>query len=380
MTIYWMNTLVYLLISFLTTTVLTVVSAGDEERQLPTVLIIGASGAIGKSLTATYLKNGHKVIAGLRRTPLPPDIASHPLLTSVFGVDCQEASSIESVFANRSIDIVWNLAAPLSVETASDPGKAYDVVVGGMERILNAMRNNNVPRICFSDSIGSYGYESPRTVGARWLVENPLQDPGSDYGRQKRRCRELLHNFVEEDREKRSSRFAVIPGVLHTDESWGAGTTEYALDAVAAAKKGETFISPVEINATLPMIFRENLIEGLYKLSLADTQNLKEPDGGYALAGFSFTAGDLYDALKKRTAGKFRVVMKDREDLLATSPAAEFARLWPDYLSKKEAERDFGFVVSLEGSGSEVGLEGSVVEQVVDVLFGNRLDKQEAEF
>jgi threonine 3-dehydrogenase len=39
-------------------------------------------------------------------------------------------------------------------------------------------------KICFSDSIGSYGLKAPREgATADWLVENPTQDPGSDYGK-----------------------------------------------------------------------------------------------------------------------------------------------------------------------------------------------------
>ena len=30
-------------------------------------------------------------------------------------------------------------------------------------------------------------------------------------------------------------RFAVLPGVLHSNSIWGNGTTEYALDALLAA-------------------------------------------------------------------------------------------------------------------------------------------------
>ena len=54
-------------------------------------------------------------------------------------------------------------------------------------------------RICFTDSIGSFGAEAPREgTTARWLTENPEQDPGSDYGLQKRGCRELMKQFAEE--------------------------------------------------------------------------------------------------------------------------------------------------------------------------------------
>jgi hypothetical protein len=192
-----------------------------------TTLIIGASGAIGTQLTKKLLDNDIQVVAGLRKTPLPAHLTSHPNLTQVFGVDCRNATSINELFSsNPSIDTVWNLAAPLSVETSSDPNLAYDVVVNGMSRILSAMSvHPNAKRILFSDSIGSYGSSSPREgASARWLLDNPTQDPGSDYGRQKRECRELIRDWAAAKGE-RSSRFAVIPGVLHTDASWGAGTT-----------------------------------------------------------------------------------------------------------------------------------------------------------
>jgi len=35
---------------------------------------------------------------------------------------------------------VWNLAAPLSVETAMDPAVAEAVTVGGMSKVLDAMK------------------------------------------------------------------------------------------------------------------------------------------------------------------------------------------------------------------------------------------------
>ena len=100
-----------------------------------------------------------------------------------------------------------------------------------MQRLIAAMDKAKLPastRLLFSDSIGSFGGDAPRVgASAQWLVKNPTQDPGSAYGVQKRGCRELLRA------SKYDTRFAVIPGVLHNAPNWGAGTTEYALDAIA---------------------------------------------------------------------------------------------------------------------------------------------------
>lgn len=106
------------------------------------------------------------------------------------------------------------------METARDPRRAHDAVVGGTDRIPTAMRAHSVGRILLSDSVGSYGRDAPREgATARRPIEHPRQDPGSDYGVQKRRCREPRRDFVAEAPEARSSRFAVIPGVRHADAS-----------------------------------------------------------------------------------------------------------------------------------------------------------------
>jgi len=88
---------------------------------------------------------------------------------------------------SQDIGVVWNLAAPLSVETASDPNMANEVTVKGFERLIRAMDKAKMPettKICFSDSIGSYGRSAPRNEAtADWLVANPTQDPGSEYGK-----------------------------------------------------------------------------------------------------------------------------------------------------------------------------------------------------
>lgn len=82
-------------------------SSDAVQGSKPTVLIVGAAGAIGSSLTRRLLAKGHPVVAGLRRSPLPADLVPHPLLTQQFGVDCTDARSIARVFGDHpSIAIV----------------------------------------------------------------------------------------------------------------------------------------------------------------------------------------------------------------------------------------------------------------------------------
>jgi len=96
-----------------------------------------------------------------------------------FGVDLTNEKTINDLITKHAKDIavVWNLAAPLSVETAADPSVAAKVTVGGFESLIKAMDTANMPastKICFSDSIGSYGRSAPReNATADWLVANP---------------------------------------------------------------------------------------------------------------------------------------------------------------------------------------------------------------
>jgi nucleoside-diphosphate-sugar epimerase len=310
-------------------------------------LIIGGAGAIGKQLVRALVEqNGkHSVVCALHRSPLPESLTADVI--SEFGVDIRKASTLQQVFAKHPrISCVWNLAAPLSVETAKDPELAHQVTVKGMENLLLAMKDAGVRKICFTDSIGSFGYESPRElVPGRWLVANPEQDPGSDYGLQKRACRNLMHVFAKE--HQFDTRWCIVPGVLHADDTWGAGTTEYALDALLCAATHEHFKCPINVDVKLPMIFVDDLIRALLLLMDATEEDLQEPEQGYAIAGFSFTALELFDEIRKSFPNFSYDV--DQPEPNATL----FAQLWPDSLSTVEAKSDLQFQ-SVNGMGQTV--------------------------
>ena len=236
-----------------------------------------------------------------------------------------------------NISSIWNLAAPLSVDTAKDPSSAMRVTVDGMRNVLEAMRHTGISRICFSDSIGSFGSSSPRdNCTAGWLLDNPDQDPGSDYGVQKRMCRNLLSQYRDE--HGFDTRFVVIPGVLHSENTWGGGTTEYALDALVAAHRNQHYTCPIPEHVQLPMIYIDDLVRGMILIDKCPKDLLLEKQSGYNLAGFSFSPKQLFDEIQKHIP---RFTYSFDESL---NPfAATFAQLWPDSLSGMEASRDFSF-------------------------------------
>ncbi|CAK0836750.1 unnamed protein product [Prorocentrum cordatum] len=285
------------------------------------VLVIGAGGAVGKRLVRALASRGERVVA-VDRAPALPDVLKGLVTHAETSADVRDFYTMQRIFKrHRLVHTVWNLAAPLSVETATNPRVAEQVTVNGMRNVLWAMYENRVRRIMFTDSIGSFGAAAPREqCTARWLTENAAQDPGSDYGRQKRGVRRLLHEFW---RNGGDPRWAVLPGVLHSEATWGMGTTEYALGALLAAVKGEPFVCPVEPDERLPMIYVDDLMRGLLALQDAEESRLREPERGYAIPGFSFTARELFQEIRLHQPG-FRFTVELDENMAA------FARLWPN--------------------------------------------------
>mmetsp|Transcript_50920 Transcript_50920/g.108793 ORF Transcript_50920/g.108793 Transcript_50920/m.108793 type:complete len:446 (-) Transcript_50920:119-1456(-) len=300
-------------------------------------LIVGAAGAVGKRLCQVLSRAGVEVIAADRMQFIPSTVR-HVASKCVGGIDVRDAASLRELFREHADEntTVWNLASPLSVETALKPEISEEVTIGGMTNVLEAMKQVGCRRICFTDSIGSFGGTSPRdAVKGRWLVENPKQDPGSDYGRQKRACRELLQNFART--HGGDPRVAVLPGVLHSEPVWGNGTTEYALDALQAASRGQPFVCPIDPDVTLPMVYVDDLMRGLLALQFADEDELLEPERVYNIPGLSFSAAQLFDEIKhfKPDFEVMGVTVDDNMD--------KFAKLWPNSLSADEPLRDLDY-------------------------------------
>jgi threonine 3-dehydrogenase len=302
----------------------------------PQNLIIGAAGAVGKRLCNALARAGSDVIAADRMEFVPSTIrfvSKH----CIGGVDVRDPDALDALFKEYADEqtIVWNLASPLSVETALRPQVAEAVTIGGMKNVLSSMSKVGCRRIMFTDSIGSFGGSAPKDdVEARWLVSNPDQDPGSDYGLQKRACRELLDAFAKD--KGGDPRIALLPGVLHSEPVWGNGTTEYALDAMLAASRGEDYVCPIEQDVRLPMVYADDLMRGLLSLALAHEEELREPQRLYSIPGLSFTPDELFHEIRQHI-DSFNVSNKINANM------DKFAKLWPDTLSTSASFRDLDY-------------------------------------
>ncbi|CAE7210591.1 Tdh [Symbiodinium natans] len=296
------------------------------------VLVIGAAGAVGKRLIGALAARGERIVA-VDKAPALPESIRTLVMHAETNKDVRDFYTMQRIFQrHRFVHTVWNLAAPLSV-----------VTINGMRNVLWAMYEARVKKILFTDSIGSFG----------------STDPGSDYGRQKRGVRRLLQEFW---RSGGDPRWAVLPGVLHSEPTWGHGTTEYALEALLAA--ANCLSGKQETDVRVPMIYVDDLIRGLLALQDAPESSLQEPERGYAIPGVSFTAEELFKEIRFHVPNfQYQVELDANMNT--------FAKLWPDKLSTAEPWRDLSYAPS-------VGFRDMVFKILIAHRAEARLEAKEA--
>jgi len=122
-----------------------------------------------------------------------------------------------------------------------------------------------------------------------------------------------------------------------TRSVWGNGTTEYALDALLAASRGQSFACPIDPQVCLPMVYVDDLMRGLLALQFAREDELQEPQRIYNMPGLSFTAQQLFDEIT-HFKPDFRVEYGPLD-----ANMDKFAKLWPDSLSTEASLRDLDY-------------------------------------
>lgn len=110
------------------------------------VLVTGASGFVGRTLTAALLAQGVTVVT-FSRSPMPPELAEQ--VTHVESDLLDEKALTEAM---AGVAIVFHLASVAHVY-GPDQGELQRVVISGTDAVLQAATAAGVPRIVFFSSI-----------------------------------------------------------------------------------------------------------------------------------------------------------------------------------------------------------------------------------
>ena len=130
------------------------------------VLITGAAGFIGSSLSQRLLAEGHSVVGLDSFTDAYPvarkernvaALVEYPGFRLVRG-DIRDVGALDAALSGPTPDVIVHLAALAGVRTSLQQPDAYaDVNVTGTVRLLEAMRARNLDRLVFASSSSVYG-------------------------------------------------------------------------------------------------------------------------------------------------------------------------------------------------------------------------------
>lgn len=150
----------------------------DRHNDLVKALVTGGAGFIGSNLSRTLLERGHEVVvldnflSGHRRNLDGLDL-------QLIEGDVRDADLVER--ASQGCEAIFHLAASVGNKRSIDhPVDDSEVNVIGTLRVLEAARKNDVRKVVFSSSAGTFGELKTLPIS-----EDHPCEPDSPYGASK---------------------------------------------------------------------------------------------------------------------------------------------------------------------------------------------------
>ncbi|UGV25951.1 NAD-dependent epimerase/dehydratase family protein [Rhodopseudomonas boonkerdii] len=239
------------------------------------VLITGAGGFIGTTLTAALLQGGvlknakgeSETIDGvlLLDTYLPP--TSDPRITRM-QADMSDRETRAAIAAWKPHS-VFHLAAVLTTAAEDDPAAALVVNVSSLAGLIDAVGNKTAPpRLIFPSSIAVFGGLLPDNVD-----DDHLQKPQTSYGTHKAIAELMLadatrHGVVD-------ARALRLPIVLVHPGPPTFSVSDRIAGMVRDSVAGRPTVCPLRPDTRVPVISVDTVVRNLITLHDADTTALR---------------------------------------------------------------------------------------------------------
>ncbi len=290
------------------------------------ILIIGACGQIGTELTTTLRRiyAPHKIIASDIHQCDEAMRNSGPFEV----LDAMDYDAVENVVINYEITEVYLMAAMLSVTAEKFPMKAWNLNMNSLFNVLNLAKENKIERIFWPSSIAVFGPTTPRVSTRQHTVMEPTTVYGISKLTGERWCEYYFNKYGVDVRSLR------YPGLISYKTPPGGGTTDYAVDIYHKAIKHKKYISFLNAETTLPMMFMDDAINATIGIMKAKKSEITLRSG-YNLAAMSFNPQQLAESIKKHIP-EFEIGYKpDFRQSIADS--------WPESIDDSLARKDWGW-------------------------------------
>ena len=215
------------------------------------IFVTGGAGYIGSHTIVELLKNNYDVITIdnlCNSSKIALDRVKKITGKNIkfYKCDLKDKSSVNSIFANNSIDAVIHFAGLKSLaESIIYPEKYYRNNVLGSKNLLECMKKFNVKKLVFSSSASIYG-EKNRPPFKEHMVDGNLLNP---YAKNKFEIENLIKkNYVnDQDLSAINLRYfnpigADKSGLIGEDPNYAVGNLVPYIMSTALGRKKEFFV------------------------------------------------------------------------------------------------------------------------------------------
>lgn len=307
-----------------------------------TILITGASGFLGRLLTARLLELGElrDSTGAMRRIDriVLSDIRTGGIGTG--GVDAPGRPRVEVVegdlgdasFVGRLVTpdttSIFHLGSLVSGGAEQDFSAGMNANFFGTWNVLEASREaGSVPKIVFTSSIAAYGGTLPSV-----LSDDQRLTPESSYGTQKAIGEMLVAEFSRkgyvDGRSVRLPIIAVRPGKANT------ATSSWASAIIREPLAGEDYVCPIAPSDRAFLLSPRRAIEGLILAHDTDAAPWGV-DRAVMMAGLSCTPRQMVDALAQVAGPEVAARVKWGSDPFIQA----IVNSWPNEFSLEKATR-----------------------------------------
>ncbi len=296
-------------------------------RNVQRILITGSTGQIGSELTIELRKRfgGENVIAtGHRRKPEGELLTSGPFEF----LDLSKEEETASLVRRYEIDVIYHLAAVLSVTGENDPIAAWNVNMGSLVNVLEVARKEQVDKFFWPSTIGVFGPSAPRVNAPQETTLNPTTMYGVTKVSGELLCDYYFHKY---GLDVRSVRY---PGIISSEKLPGGGTSDYTVAMFYDAIRYGRYTCFVRKDTVLPMMYMPDCIDATIGIMTAEASQVKRHDA-YNVAGTSFSAGELADEIARYIPGFECTYEPDQRQKIADS--------WPMSVDDSAARKDWGW-------------------------------------
>lgn len=290
------------------------------------ILVVGACGQIGVELTLQLRKiygEGVVIASDLRE--------EHPLLKGTgpyVSLDILNKETFHVLVLRYNITQVYLLAAILSATGEKNPVLAWNVNMQSLLNVLEVAKEENLVKIYWPSSIAVFGPNSPKDKTPQHTVIEPTTIYGISKFAGERWC-EYYYNRYKVD--VRSLRY---PGLISYKSQPGGGTTDYAVEIFHDAITKRSYVSFLNEDTYLPMMYMPDAIRATIELMEADASKIKVRSS-YNISSMSFSPAGIAAEIKKNIPGFTITYHPDNRQKIADS--------WPKSIDDSEAQNDWGW-------------------------------------